>query len=80
MRFPAALARIRLKHARIRTGYTAIRVSNSTRDLLARLQQQHDESLDGLLFYLAADALGMEFTDRGVPHFPVAHQAEARRA
>lgn len=64
------LTRTRLKHARIRTGYTSIRVSNSTRDLLARLEQQHSEPLDGLLFYLAAEALGMEFNERGVPHFP----------
>ena len=75
-----ALARSRLKHARIRTGYTSIRVSNSTRDLLARLEQRHDEPLDGLLFYLAAEALGMDFTDRGVPHFPREAMAAAVRS
>ena len=79
------LARTRLKHTRVRTGYTSIRVSNSTRDLLARLQQRESESLDGILFYLAADALGLQFNERGVPYFPASKPdpvelaAEARR-
>lgn len=63
MNLPALGDRKCLQRKRTRTGYTAIRVTKVTRALLARIEKQHDESLDSLICYLAVTELGLPYPE-----------------
>lgn len=56
---PGLGQRVRLHRKRIKSGYTGVRVTNSTRALLAKIEAQYDEPLDSIIFYLAAKELGL---------------------
>lgn len=61
MMLPEMGPRTILKRKRTKTGYTAVRVTYATRDLLQRIESQFDESLDSIIFYMAAKELGMNY-------------------
>ena len=61
MRLPELGERARLHRKRTRSGYTFVRVSKATRALLVKIQEEHDEPLDSLIFYMAAKELGLNY-------------------
>lgn len=61
MNLPEPGTRKALQRRRTKSGYTFVRVTKVTRALLAKLEAQHDEPLDALVFYLAARELGYNY-------------------
>lgn len=61
MKLPDIGSRVRLQRKRVKSGYTAVRVTNATRKLLAKIEEQFGESLDSLIFYMAAKELGLDY-------------------
>jgi hypothetical protein len=53
--------RKRLQRQRRKSGYTSIRLTKVTREMLSKLQRQYDEPIDALVFYLAARELGYTY-------------------
>jgi len=61
MNLPEPGTRKALHRRRTKSGYTFVRVTKATRALLAKLENQYDEPLDALVFYLAARELGYNY-------------------
>lgn len=54
-------AQQRLHRMRIKSGYTAVRVTYATRKLLQMIELTSDEPLDSIIFYMAAQKLRLDF-------------------
>lgn len=61
MNLPELGHRVRLHRKRTRSGYTWVRISKATRAMLAKIEKEHDEPLDSLIFYMAARELGYNY-------------------
>lgn len=61
MRLPEIGPRMRLHRKRTKSGYTTMRITYATRALLTKIEAQFDEPLDGIVFYMAAKELGLNY-------------------